>query len=125
MYTLPNRPGPVERVRVAHEGDDGTVPAPFSGREWLACEHEVQELRSSGKNSHWKTLDEGSEVVSFFLDDGDARVRSEPAGAALHFEEHVTRVDPGHEPPGRIAITSPRRTTSTPRTARWTSASSN
>jgi len=36
------------------------------------------------------------------VDDGDARVRVEPAGASLHFGDHVTNVDPGDEPPERI-----------------------
>lgn len=102
VSTLPNRPGPVEIEGTAHEGDDGTVTTPFSGEECLAYEYEAQELRSSGKNSHWKTLDEGGAAVPFFLDDGDARVRVEPAGASLHFGDHVTKVDPGDEPPERI-----------------------
>lgn len=103
VYALPNRPGPVEIQGVAREGEDGTVTAPFSGRACLAYEYEVQELRSSGKTNHWETLDEGGDAVPFFLDDGTARVRVEPAGADLRFEQHVTRVDPGEEPPGRIA----------------------
>ena len=102
VYTLPNRPGPVEIEGTAHEGDDGTVTAPFSGQECFAYEYEAQELRSSGKSSHWETLDEGSRAVPFFLDDGNARVRVEPGGADLHLEDHVTRVDPGDEPPERI-----------------------
>ncbi|MCU4801281.1 E3 ubiquitin ligase family protein [Halobacteria archaeon HArc-gm2] len=102
VYTLPNHPGPVEIEGTAREGDDGTVTAPFSGRSCLAYEYEVQELRSSGKHSNWETLVEGGQAVPFFLDDGDARVRVEPAGASLHFGDHVTKVDPGDEPPERI-----------------------
>jgi|AntDeeMinimDraft_5_1070356.scaffolds.fasta_scaffold00038_47 hypothetical protein len=102
VYTLPNRPGPVEIEGTAREGDDGTVTAPFSGQPCLAYEYEVQELRSSGKHSHWETLAEGGQAVPFFVDDGDARVRVEPAGASLHFGDHVTNVDPGDEPPERI-----------------------
>lgn len=102
VYTLPNRPGPVEIEGTAQAGDDGTITAPFSGQECLAYEYEAQEYRSSGKHSDWETLDEGGRAVPFFLDDGDARVRIEPAGADLHFGDHVTRVDPGEEPPARI-----------------------
>ena len=102
VYTLPNRPGPVEIQGTAREGDDGTLTAPFSGRECLAYEYEVRELRSSGKHSHWETLEEGGDAVPFFLDDGDARVRVEPDGAALHLADHVLDVDPGEDLPDRI-----------------------
>ncbi|WP_225334970.1 E3 ubiquitin ligase family protein [Halomicrobium urmianum] len=102
VYRLPNHSGPVE-VEGEARLDGATVTAPFSGRECLAYEYEAEELRSSGKHSHWETLDSGGAAVPFLVDDGSGKARVEPAGAELHLESHVVRVDPGEKPPGRIA----------------------
>jgi len=102
VYRLSNHAGPVE-VEGEARVDGGTVTAPFSGRACLAYEYEAEERSSSGKHSHWETLDSGGAAVPFLLDDGSAKVRVEPAGADLHLESHAVRVDPGDEPPGRIA----------------------
>ncbi|WP_226023173.1 E3 ubiquitin ligase family protein [Halomicrobium salinisoli] len=102
VYRLPNHPGPVE-VEGEARVDRATGEAPFSGRECLAYEYEAQELRSSGKHSHWETLDEGGAAADFLVDDGTGTVRVEPQRASLHLESHTITVQPGDEPPGRIA----------------------
>lgn len=101
---LPQRSGPTEVQGTARPTDDhGTVHTPFTETDCLAFEYEAQEYRSSGKNSHWKTLDEGGAWVPFLVEDDTGTVRIDPEGAELHFEEHSLRVNGGDEPPARIA----------------------
>lgn len=103
IRSLDGYTGPVEITGTAVAGDDGTVTAPFTGSECLAYTYEVQELRSSGKNSHWKTLDAGQDGVDFVVDDGTDRVRVDPTGADVHLGEHTVTVPPGTELPDRLA----------------------
>jgi hypothetical protein len=103
IRSLDGYTGPVEILGTAVAGDDGTVTAPFTGSECLAYTYEVQELRSSGKNSQWKTLDAGQDGVDFVVDDGTDRVRVDPTGADVHFGEHTVTVPPGTDLPDRLA----------------------
>jgi len=101
---LPQRSGPVEVQGTAGRAEDhGTVHTPFTQSNCLAFEYETQEYRSSGKSSHWKTLDEGSAWVPFLVEDDTGLVRVDPDGAELHFEEQSVTLDGGQEPPERIA----------------------
>ncbi|MDS0283591.1 GIDE domain-containing protein [Haloarcula onubensis] len=95
--------GPVEIEGRAVEGDAGTVEAPFTGSRCLAYTYEVEELRSSGKNQSWKTLDTGMGGVDFVVDDGTGRVEVDPDGADIHFQSHSVTVPPGTELPERLA----------------------
>lgn len=91
--------GPVELEGTASELDDaGTVRAPLTGTPCLAYEYEVEELQSSGKNSSWNTVDEGSGRVPFRLEDGTASVRVDPTGATLALETDRTIEVDGGEP---------------------------
>lgn len=113
-HILTNDPIPV-RDLVYHTGpaeiegtaatteDDETVRAPFSDTECLAFEYEVQEYRSSGKNSYWETLDEGAHAVSFLVEDDTGSVRVDPDGGELHVEEYAVRVPRNEAPPESIA----------------------
>jgi hypothetical protein len=58
--------------------------APLSGLDccWWRCE--VQELRSSGKESHWVTIREVVSPELFYLEDTTGRVTVDPAGAEFH-----------------------------------------
>jgi len=99
---LSTQAGAVE-VRGPATVDDGrTVETPFTQTRCLAYEYEVQELQSSGQHSHWETLDEGGAAVPFVLEDETGRVRVDPTGATLAFEEHTLRVRPGDELPERV-----------------------
>jgi len=101
---LEGRSGPVEiEGRARPEDDSGTVTAPFTGTECLAYEYEVQELRTSGKHSHWQTIDEGADGVEFGVSDDTGRVRVDPAGAEVKLDEHTMRVSPGEELPAELA----------------------
>lgn len=96
--------GPAEVEGTATPTEEGkTVRTPFSDIDCLACEYEAQELRSSGKSNHWKTLDEGASAAPFLVEDATGSVRVDPAGATLKFEEQVVRVPGGEEPPETIA----------------------
>jgi len=100
---LPTHDGPVEIRGTATPADGKGVEAPFSETMCLAAEYEVLEHRSSGKSSHWKSLDEGAMAAPFLVEDDTRRVRVDPRGATLHLEADTLQVDGGSEPPPRIA----------------------
>ncbi|WP_293030194.1 GIDE domain-containing protein [Natronococcus sp.] len=89
--------GPVELEGTASPIDD-PLRAPITGTDALAYEYEVEEYRSSGKNSSWKTVDEGQDATSFRLEDETASVRVEPAGAELALSTDTTIEVDGGEP---------------------------
>ncbi|EMA06697.1 E3 Ubiquitin ligase [Haloarcula vallismortis] len=104
VRSLDGHTGPVEITGTAVANEEaGTVTAPFTGSECLAYTYEVEEYRSSGKHSHWETLDEGQDGVDFIVDDGNARVRVNPDGADVRFESQSVTVSPGTELPERLA----------------------
>jgi hypothetical protein len=94
--------GPAEIEGIAR-GDEKGVEAPFTGTVCLAYEYEVQEFRSSGKSSHWKTLDEGTHWVRFLVEDDTGAVQIDGADAELHLTPETLELSPGDEPPERIA----------------------
>lgn len=96
-------PAEVEGTATPTAEEEETVRAPFSDVDCLVCEYEAQELRSGGKSSHWKTLDEGASAAPFLVEDATGSVRVDPAGATLEFEEQEVRVPGGEEPPETIA----------------------
>lgn len=80
-----------------------TFDAPFTGRECVAYEVEVEQYRSSGKGANWRTEVQGSEHVPFRLYDGTGSVGVDPAGANRSFEDDYQQiVDAGEHPPARI-----------------------
>lgn len=104
IRNLHGHTGPVEIDGVARPADDaGTVTAPFSGTDCLAFIYEVEELRSSGKHSHWETLDQGMGGVDFLVEDETGAVRVNPDGADIRLSEHTVRISPGDELPERLA----------------------
>jgi len=101
---LPTRSGPVEIEGTARPAEDhDPVTSMFTRTDCLVYEYEVEEYRSHGKHSSWKTLDQGKRGVPFQLADDTGAVRVEPAGADLHLANHRIRVDGGDEPPEHIA----------------------
>ncbi|TYL40014.1 E3 ubiquitin ligase [Natronococcus pandeyae] len=94
--------GPVELEGTA-SAVDGTVTAPLTGTTCLAYEYEIEEFQSSGKNSSWNTVDEGSGSVPFRLEDETASVRVEPAGATLALSTDASiEIDGGEPEPERV-----------------------
>lgn len=94
--------GPAE-VEGTARGDEKGVEAPFTGTVCLAYEYEVQEYRSTGKNSYWKTLDEGTNSVPFLVEDDTGAVQIDGTVAELHLSSETLELSPGDEPPERIA----------------------
>jgi hypothetical protein len=95
--------GPVEIEGTARADEEArTVTAPFSGTDCLAYTYEVEELRSSGKNSSWETLAEGMDGVDFAVEDETGTVRVTPDGADVRLEGHTLTVSPGDSLPERI-----------------------
>lgn len=96
--------GPVEiEGRAMVDDGVGTVTAPFTGRECLAYTYEAEELQSSGKRSSWRTLDEGSDGVSFVVEGNTSEVPVDPTGADLRLSPDRTTVSAGEHPPEPIA----------------------
>ncbi|MFC3958089.1 E3 ubiquitin ligase family protein [Halovivax cerinus] len=82
---------------------DTPLEAPFSGAACVACEYAVEEERSTQNGTHWATIESGSRVVSFRLDDGTGSVLVDPAGCDLRLDrDDRIRVDGGTVPPPRI-----------------------
>ncbi len=68
-------------------GEQGLVQAPFSGRHAVWCRVTVQELRRSGKSSHWHTVLVEIDGRPFYVDDGSGQVaRVMPGGANVILE---------------------------------------
>lgn len=87
----------------------GTVRGPFSGREAVALDYEVQELETSYNaatkttTSSWEPVHGGTTDRPFVLHDASGRVRVVPAGAFLSLElDDRIEVDGGDRPPERI-----------------------
>ena len=80
--------GPVEvKGRIA-PSEQGLVQAPFSGRHAVWIRITVQELRSSGRSSHWHTVLTEADGRPFMVDDGSGQMaRVLPAGANVILEK--------------------------------------
>lgn len=68
-------------------GDQGTLRAPFSGKECLAYRYEVKEYRRSGDDSRWETINMGTESSQIVIDDGTGQLVVNPKGADLELGE--------------------------------------
>lgn len=105
MSDLPTRIALVGTVEAGEE----TVQGPFSGRESVALDYEVQELETSYNSSTkthtttWEPIHEGSTDRPFVLHDDTGRVRVVPAGAfySLELDDRI-EVGGGERPPDRI-----------------------
>lgn len=106
MSTPPDR---ICLVGTIEAGTEGTIQAPFSGRECVALDFEVQELETTHNaatntnSSSWEPIHGGTTDRPFVLTDKSGKVRVRPAGA--HYSLGVdTRidVDGGERPPERI-----------------------
>jgi hypothetical protein len=62
--------------------------SPISGKDCVYYTYRVEELRSSGKSSHWQTLKSGIESYPFYLKDETGKVVVEPKEAGIE-------IDPG------------------------------
>jgi hypothetical protein len=72
--------GPAEVVGRAGGAE---LRSPLSDASCLLWQVEVQELRSTGKSSHWKTIFKHASDQPFEIDDGTGQIQVLPAGATL------------------------------------------
>lgn len=102
-------PARVCLVGTVEASDAGTVQAPFTGRDCVALDFEVQEFESEYNaatkttTSSWDRIHGGATDRPFVLADGSGRVRVNPAGAylSLGVDDRI-EVDGGDRPPERI-----------------------
>lgn len=100
---MSDRPARICLVGTVEASDAGTVQGPFSDRESVALNYEVQEWETSGKSSSWESFHEGTTDRPFVLKDSSGRVRIQPAGAVYALDEDTRiDVDGGERPPERI-----------------------
>ena len=59
------------------------LKSPFSNRDCVYYKYNIDELRSSGKNTHWVTIDKGEEHRLFFLKDETGSVLIDPNKAKI------------------------------------------
>jgi hypothetical protein len=74
--------GVVEIKGRVQPSEQGLVQAPFSGRHAVWCRVTIQELRSSGRNTYWRTVLVEADARPFMVEDGSGQLaRIMPAGA--------------------------------------------
>ncbi|WP_435319264.1 GIDE domain-containing protein [Haloarchaeobius sp. TZWSO28] len=79
------------------------VRSPFTDAHCLVCRWKVEEYRSSGKNSHWATIDEGTWWRPFRVEDDTGQVLVDPRGARFSLDESSRiHVDGGTMPPETV-----------------------
>ena len=62
---------------------DNISKSPFSDKDCVYYKYRVEELRSSGKNTHWVTIDKGEKHNLFNLEDETGSVLIDPMGAKI------------------------------------------
>lgn len=68
--------------------EQGIIQTPFSGRHAVWTRITIQELRSTGRNSYWRTLLTEADGRVFMIDDGSGQLaRVMPAGANVVLEK--------------------------------------
>ena len=60
------------------------LKSPFTGKDCVYYEYQIQELRSNGKQTYWATISSGTDSVPFYLNDKTAAVLVEPQGATIN-----------------------------------------
>ncbi len=75
--------GYVELTGSAGEGDDGPVLGKLTGNTCLWYSYRIEKYESSGKSSHWRTIEKGASSRPFQLDDGSGRCYIHPDRAEV------------------------------------------
>jgi hypothetical protein len=70
--------GPSEVTGTAVPTPEGAMTAPFSDEECVVAEYEVEEYDTSGDDSSWDTVEQGTFFCPFFVDDGTGKVLVRP-----------------------------------------------
>ncbi|MGV6807725.1 MAG: GIDE domain-containing protein [bacterium] len=85
---------PTSKVRSASQGyteligfaqvQDQHLSAPLTGRDCLWWRFEIEKYQSSGKSSHWVTVEKGASDTPFFFRDTTGQCRIDPKGAEIN-----------------------------------------
>jgi hypothetical protein len=70
--------GPSEVTGTAVQTPEGPMTAPFSDEDCVVAAYEVEEYDSSGDDSSWDTVEQGTFSCPFFVDDGTGEVLVRP-----------------------------------------------
>jgi len=80
-----------------------TLKSPFSGKDCVYYKYQIEELRSSGKSSHWATIRKEERCEPFRLRDETGEILADCTGANVdikldnRFESGI-----GHRPPNQV-----------------------
>jgi hypothetical protein len=62
---------------------ENVLKSPLTGKSCVYYKYDIQELRSTGKQSSWITIDGGTDMAEFFLKDDTGLVLVDPNGASI------------------------------------------
>lgn len=81
-----------------------TLEAPFTGRECIGYEYEVEEYHHDDDGSNWQTKDRGEVLVPFLLEDSDGTVLVRTDGVNIDIDDDRERIQVagGEEPPQKV-----------------------
>lgn len=76
------------------------LKSPFSNKDCVYYKYKVEELRSSGKNAHWVTIDKGERHCLFYLKDETGSVLVDSRDAKIDIPvDNKYNSSLGHDPP--------------------------
>jgi len=91
--------GLVEIFGDAVQSKNNILKSPFSNKDCVYYKYSIEELRSSGKNTHWVTVDKGEERRLFFLKDETGSVLVNPKHAKIDIPvDNRYNSSLGHDP---------------------------
>ena len=74
--------------------------SPFSQKDCVYYRYHIDELRSTGKNTHWVTIKKGEEIRYFYLKDETGMVLINPVNAKIDIPlDNVFKSGVGKDPP--------------------------
>lgn len=77
--------------------------SPFSLKDCVYCKYKIEEYRSSGKTSHWVTVDSGIMDSYFYLEDDSGKVLIDTRGADVDIcKDFEIRSGIGKSPPPEV-----------------------
>jgi hypothetical protein len=79
---------------------DNILKSPFSENDCVYYKYKIEELRSSGKSTHWVTIKKGWNYVYFYLKDDTGMVLVDPIDAKIDLPaDNVFKSGLGKDPP--------------------------
>jgi len=79
---------------------DNILKSPFSETDCVYYKYKIEELRSSGKSSHWATIKKGWNYVYFYIKDETGMVLIDPLDAKIDIAaDNVFKSGLGKDPP--------------------------